>query len=1029
MRRSEVSVLLIGVLLLVTASVQAATTPSSGGGGSSSATESDQQCKKADENKGEVYDSTRPYGKFNANVNGAIVTKMNLYGKTCVDFQNGKGTVSGICVAAQVCKCKTFIDQQGKTQSCASDGKGTTPKQAAGGSTGTAKPGATTPQSGSTQTTPRQKPGDTTSKSSSGTSNFAFYDPELTANKNFTTAPVDKDAAASQAIQDVANGGGIRGNTDMTPAATPEGSQSRSVTTSAVNDSSIGSLPYPSTGSFGQTLDRNGNPITPEETLRQNSTFGSAGDTAAASPCADIMSYACMQSAANRISGAVRYGYDQLFGVSDAEAKPGTVSKGACLSNPGGCLMAYSGEASWYNPALGGINSSGTGRTANGEIPNPHGDTIASQRYPMDTVLQACGDNGCRFVRVNDTGDFDKAKYGYRVADFMQPGPNGKVFPGSTGEVTLTPVGVFSSSAMAREVTAQLNAGSSVDSAIQTARDSTGGRPLYVTGNEPTFAAPASEAQARGYLAYSNPPSWAAAAGDTGQPFTIGGSSPSAAAFTSQQQYPQPSSEPAYNPPAYAYSMSGLSSPSPAPSVTPYSFAEQSSLSSAGSGFGGDSSSYSPRFSPTFGGLVPMEGSFSGGPTPIFAQGSPAAQITGINSGVSAPAFTAQQYYAQPQAPAPALASDYANPAQAYSLGGFGGAGSFYPQLVSTLEPLSTGYANPSQEYRLPENLGGSNISAYGRLDGVPPSVSMGYANPATAYRLPDSLGGSGGSFYPQLDRTLQPLSSVFSNSAYPYRLIESLGGSSGSFVPQLSQTPPLSSGYANSLATYRLPDSFGGSNVSSYGRLDNTPQPLSTGYANPATAYRLPDSLGGSSGSFYPRLGEAPSPLSMGYSNPSAAYRLPESMGGSSGSFTPQLDSLPERAYPSSLYQQMLQVQAPATIPPSSSLWNRYVDVGPVELSAPIEVGAVRAPLPPTRPEDLGQSTSFDRNLGFSSHGADVSALQQRLIDEGYLNLRNGPSGYYGALTQAAVMRYQAARGILQTGFVGPVTRRSLNR
>jgi len=56
------------------------------------------------------------------------------------------------------------------------------------------------------------------------------------------------------------------------------------------------------------------------------------------------------------------------------------------------------------------------------------------------------------------------------------------------------------------------------------------------------------------------------------------------------------------------------------------------------------------------------------------------------------------------------------------------------------------------------------------------------------------------------------------------------------------------------------------------------------------------------------------------------------------------------------------------------------------------------------------------------------VRALQQQLIDQGYLRLRHGPTGYYGPLTERAIIRYQRANGIQQTGFVGPVTRCYLN-
>lgn len=69
----------------------------------------------------------------------------------------------------------------------------------------------------------------------------------------------------------------------------------------------------------------------------------------------------------------------------------------------------------------------------------------------------------------------------------------------------------------------------------------------------------------------------------------------------------------------------------------------------------------------------------------------------------------------------------------------------------------------------------------------------------------------------------------------------------------------------------------------------------------------------------------------------------------------------------------------------------------------------------------------SFGRNLGLGMSGDDVTTLQQRLMAEG---VYSGPvTGYYGPLTTAAVRRYQAFRGIIETGFTGPLTRGELNR
>ncbi len=56
----------------------------------------------------------------------------------------------------------------------------------------------------------------------------------------------------------------------------------------------------------------------------------------------------------------------------------------------------------------------------------------------------------------------------------------------------------------------------------------------------------------------------------------------------------------------------------------------------------------------------------------------------------------------------------------------------------------------------------------------------------------------------------------------------------------------------------------------------------------------------------------------------------------------------------------------------------------------------------------------------------SEVTALQNILIKDGYLSA--AATGYYGSLTEAAVVAFQAAHGIQQLGVVGPATRAALN-
>ncbi len=69
---------------------------------------------------------------------------------------------------------------------------------------------------------------------------------------------------------------------------------------------------------------------------------------------------------------------------------------------------------------------------------------------------------------------------------------------------------------------------------------------------------------------------------------------------------------------------------------------------------------------------------------------------------------------------------------------------------------------------------------------------------------------------------------------------------------------------------------------------------------------------------------------------------------------------------------------------------------------------------------------TSFDTNLTVGSRGSDVSALQNILISKGFLSA--SATGYFGALTKAAVIKWQNSVGLPATGFVGPLSRAALN-
>jgi hypothetical protein len=76
-----------------------------------------------------------------------------------------------------------------------------------------------------------------------------------------------------------------------------------------------------------------------------------------------------------------------------------------------------------------------------------------------------------------------------------------------------------------------------------------------------------------------------------------------------------------------------------------------------------------------------------------------------------------------------------------------------------------------------------------------------------------------------------------------------------------------------------------------------------------------------------------------------------------------------------------------------------------------------------------LGSSTfNFLVNLHRGMRHQDIARLQEILISDGF-SIPAGATGFFGPQTLAAAKAYQKSRGIVQTGFVGPITRGQLNR
>lgn len=86
---------------------------------------------------------------------------------------------------------------------------------------------------------------------------------------------------------------------------------------------------------------------------------------------------------------------------------------------------------------------------------------------------------------------------------------------------------------------------------------------------------------------------------------------------------------------------------------------------------------------------------------------------------------------------------------------------------------------------------------------------------------------------------------------------------------------------------------------------------------------------------------------------------------------------------------------------------------------------GSVGAGVPPvswTVASECIAVPVITRTLSLGSSGDDVTALQQFLSTQGYLNA--SATGYFGALTKAAVSKWQAQNGISAVGVFGPVSR-----
>ncbi len=115
--------------------------------------------------------------------------------------------------------------------------------------------------------------------------------------------------------------------------------------------------------------------------------------------------------------------------------------------------------------------------------------------------------------------------------------------------------------------------------------------------------------------------------------------------------------------------------------------------------------------------------------------------------------------------------------------------------------------------------------------------------------------------------------------------------------------------------------------------------------------------------------------------------------------------------------------VQADASTPADTTAPDTTPAASPEPTPEPTPV--VEAPVG----EVLGAANFFfakDLHRGLKTI-PDITELQDRLRTEGFFTASS--TGYFGNLTFVAVKKYQKAHTIIQTGFVGPITRAALNK
>ncbi len=92
-------------------------------------------------------------------------------------------------------------------------------------------------------------------------------------------------------------------------------------------------------------------------------------------------------------------------------------------------------------------------------------------------------------------------------------------------------------------------------------------------------------------------------------------------------------------------------------------------------------------------------------------------------------------------------------------------------------------------------------------------------------------------------------------------------------------------------------------------------------------------------------------------------------------------------------------------------------------------QINALMAQLAALQGGTVSTGASITSDLTIGSTGAQVVTLQSALVAQGHLVMPAGVAmGYFGSLTKAAVMKWQAANGVINTGYFGPLSRAKYN-